>query len=147
MGDYEHVAVIRRMNLDAMWAHEPTTICANMRSLKKLLETWDRLRLYPNIPALRPIPREDCYGYVVAFSMLMQSLNPGRHLAEYTQFATIQKQRSAFSNLYYASRELYGASIMLNSGTQSNMILAGCGTNSIWFIRWSVGSKQEWAMF
>ena len=59
MGDYEHMTVIRRMNLDAIWAREPTTIRANMRLLKKLVETWDRLGLQPNIPALGPLPRED----------------------------------------------------------------------------------------
>ena len=143
VGDYEHMTVIRRMNLDAIWAREPTTIRANMRSLKKLVETWDRLGLQPNIPTLGPLPREDCYGYAVAFSMLMQSLNPGRYSADYTQFATIHKQRSAFSNLYYASSELHGASIMLNSGIMSNGVLAKCGTNSIWFERWSLGCETR----
>ena len=142
-GDYEYLTVIRRMNLDAMWAREPTTIKANMRSLRKLVETWDRLGLHPNIPALGPIPSEDKYGYAIAFSMLMHSLQPGKHDPTYTQFATIRKQRSVFSNLFYASRELYGADVLLNAGTQANGILANCGTNSIWFSRWALGCETR----
>ena len=75
--------------------------------------------------------------------MLVHSRNPGKHLSLYTQFATIRKQRSAFSNLYIASLEVYNTSIMINTGVQSNGILTSCPTNSQWFVRWSLGCETR----
>lgn len=141
--DYESLIVIRRLNLDALWSREPTTIASNLRSLSKLISTCEVAGMKPNLPPLGPIPFEDKFGYFVAFSMLVHSKQPGRHLSLYTQFATIRKQRSAFSNLYMAPLETFNANVMLNMGIQSNGLITSCPTNSQWFIRWSLGCETR----
>ena len=143
VGDYDHLTVIRRMNLDSMWAREPSTTKANLRSLIKFISTCETLGMEPNLPPLGPFPFSDDFGYSVAFSMLIHSLQGGRHDKSYTQFATIRKQRSAFSNLYFSSRAVHGMCTLINSGSQSNGLLNNCPTYSRWFQRWSLGCETR----
>ena len=143
VGDREHLIIIRRMNLDAMWAREPTTIKANLRSLSKLVTTCENVGIQIKLPKLGPVTFEDNAGYAVAFSMLLHSTQPGKHSRAYTQFATIRKQRSAFSNLHFASAEIWNAPVMLNAGSTSNGILSSCTTQSQWFMRWSQGCETR----
>ena len=103
-GDYESITVIRRMNLlDDMWAREPSTNENNLRRIVKLISTCEVAGIQPNMPTLGPFQFEDNFGYFIAFSMLIHSMRYGRHDASYTQFATIKKQRSAYSNFYFSS--------------------------------------------
>ena len=118
-----------------MWSREPTTITANLNTQAKLISTCEMAGLKPNLPKLGPLPCVDEFGYFVAFSMLLHSTKPGRHDRTYTQFATIRKQRAAFSNLYFALAEVHGAKMIINSGSQSNGILSHCPTNLQWFNR------------
>ena len=140
--DQDNLIIIRRMNLDAIWSREPTTISAK-RSLAKLITTCEVAGIAPNLPPLGPMPFEDKFGYCVAFSMLVHSRQPGRHSKSYTQFATIRKQRSAFSNLFMSSTEIHGAATMINAGSMSNGILTSCPTNSQWFLRWTLGCETR----
>ena len=142
-GDYDHMTVIRRMLLDAMWSREPTTARANLRSLTKLISTCETLGIAPNIPPLGPFPFSDQFGYYIAFSMLLHSLQSGRHDKSYTQFATIRKQRSAYSNLYFSSQEVHGMDTIINVGAQSNGLISRCLTQSRWFERWSLGCETR----
>ena len=142
-GDHEHLTVIRRMNLDSMWAREPSSTKANLRSLTKFISTCEVIGMDPNLPPLGPLPFSDNFGYSVAFSMLLHSRQGGRHDKSYTQFATIRKQRSAFSNLYFASRVVHGMDTLINPGSQSNGLLNNCPTYSRWFQRWSLGCETR----
>jgi hypothetical protein len=45
-----------------------------------------------------PLPKEDHCGYEVAVEMLIHSCRAGSYLAAYTQFDTIRKLRTVFSN-------------------------------------------------
>ena len=56
-------------------------------------------------PRLGPFPFEDMFRFTVAFIMLIHSLQPGRHLSNYTQFATIRNQRNAYRNAYVSYQE------------------------------------------
>ena len=141
--DYDSLMVIRRMILDSLWSREPSTTASNLRSLNKLITNCEVAGIQPNLPKLGPLPFEDKNGMFVAFSMLVHSKQSGKHSKLYTQFATIRKQRSAFSNLFMASRELYGSQIMINPGSQSNGVLSTCPTNSQWFICWSLGCETR----
>ena len=141
--DNDSLAIIRRLNLDAIWSREPSTIASNLRSLSKLISTCEVAGMDPNLPSLGPLPFVDNFGYCVAFSMLVHSRQPGKHSKLYTQFATIRKQRSAFSNLYMASVEIFGATTLLHHGSMTNGILASCPTNSQWFTRWSLGCETR----
>jgi hypothetical protein len=142
-GDNENLVVLRRMNLDAIWAREPSTIKANLRVLNRLIVTCESSGFQPQLPALGPFPAQDDLGYTVAFSMLMHSLRPGKHSNMYTQFATIWKQRSAFSNLYMASKQGVESDSFLSLGSQPTGFMTKCSTNSHWFARWSSGCQAR----
>lgn len=142
-GDAENLAVIRRMNLDSIWSREPSTIEKNMRTLANLISTCETSGFDPQLPSLGPFPLKDNMGFGVAFSMLCQSRREGKHSKKYTQFATIRKQRSAFSNLYMASKEAAEAGRIIVQGAQSSSFVTNCPTNSMWFSRWVAGCETR----
>ena len=141
--DRESLAVIRRLNLDSIWSREPSTIKNNMRSLNKLISTCEGSGFDPELPKLGPFPVKDELGLCVAFSMLIHSRNPGNHSKMYNQFDTIRKQRSAFSNAYFASAESASMGVILSVGDQSNGQITKCPTHSFWFSRWSKGCQTR----
>ena len=93
---------LRRANLDALWAREPSTVSANRRDVNRLIKLSHDVGVEPVFEPLGPFPLEDVQGIFVAVMMLQRSLEPGRH-ATYSQFQTIRKLRSAHSNQYMAS--------------------------------------------
>ena len=141
--DEEGLTVIRRMNLDSIWSREPSTISKNINSLSRLIRTCVGSGFEPQLPKLGPFPVKDESGFCVAFSMLMHSRNPGRHTKLYTQFDTIRKQRSAFSNLYFASAESEKFGVVLAAGDRSNGQITKCPTHSFWFSRWAKGCQTR----
>ena len=141
LGDIENLAIIRRMNLDVLWSREPSTIKANMRSVAKLISSCESAGFKPELPSLGPLPFEDKYGFCVAFGMLMHSRQKGRHSKEYTQYATIRKQRSAYSNLYAISNEALLEESVLAILSQPQSTITSCPTSSLWFMRWSAGCE------
>ena len=76
-------------------------------------------------------------------SMLVQSMRPGQHSKLYTQFATIRKQRSAYSNVYAASKDAVDGGSVIASGTQTTARISNCSTNSLWFTRWTSGCETR----
>ena len=143
IGDKETLIVIRRINLDIVWAREPSTIQKNIGYLKNLIATCESSGFSPQLPALGPFPLKDDMGIAIAFSMIIQSLRPGRHRKTYTQFVTIRKQRSAFNNLYNVSVEAAATSQVLAIGSQSSGRITACSTNSIWFSCWVAGCETR----
>ena len=141
--DKENLIILRRINLDVIWAREPSTISKNVGYLNKLITTCEASGFSPQLPALGPFPLDDSIGLAVAFSMIIQSTCPGRHSKKYTQFATIRKQRSAYSNLYNASQEAIETGQVLSSGYQTSARITHCPTNSIWFGKWISGCETR----
>jgi hypothetical protein len=76
-------------------------------------------------------------GFTVAFSMLPHSLHPSCHSKVYTQFATIPKQQSVFSNVYMASSDAVDVGVISSLNSQTNAFVTTCPTNSPWFVCWS----------
>jgi hypothetical protein len=141
ISDKENLQVLRRMNLDLIWSREPSTFLKNAGSLSMLISTCESSGFDPELPHLGPSPLSDKSGLAVAFSMLRHSLKPGRHSKLYTQFATIRKQRSAFSNLYLASIEGAKSNSVMGAGPQGSGFISACPTNSPWFVKWSTGCE------
>jgi hypothetical protein len=141
--DLESMAVLRRMNLDLIWSREPSTILANMRSLGKMISCCEASGFLPQLPAIGPLPFEDVFGISLAYGMLVHSRQKGRHSSGYTQFETIRKQRSAFSNLYFSSRSGVTEDRMLTSGTAPGSQITMCPSSSLWFVRWSSGCEKR----
>lgn len=117
-------------------------VLANRRNLDQLIHLWDNLLdVTPALPALGPYPGYDCFGVTFAVGMLMKSLHPGKY-AEYTQFETMRKLRSAFSNLYHASA--LGSTIMMTLGRDTaKTFLSTCPSSSLWFERFCQGCFKQ----
>ena len=142
-GDEETLMTIRRMNLDAIWAREPSTTANNMRQINNIIVTCEAAGFEAKLPALGPLPLEDVLGFTVAFTMLTHSLRTGRNSKEYTQYATIRKNRSAFSNLYGASAKGANEGAVISMGAESKSKLTECPSNSVWFTRWANGCETR----
>jgi len=72
---------IRRANLDAMWAREPTTVGGNSREVKKLLEKGSVLGYAPEslvVPA-GPFLLRDKQLMSVASTMMLRLLDAGKN--------------------------------------------------------------------
>jgi len=132
------LCLLRRCNLDAFWARETSTVAANRRNLDQLIRTWDDVvGLTPALPALGPFPDKDVFGVSVAVAMLVKSLQPGKY-QNYTQFETLRKLRSAYSNLHHALAQ--GNSSMMTLGRDTaKTFLSTCLTHSLWFERFVQG--------
>ena len=52
---------------------------------------------------LGPWPLEDSCGFQIALEILRASQKPGRYVADYTQFESIRKIRSAYINAFDSS--------------------------------------------
>ena len=128
---------IRRANLDVLWSREASTVAAHVRHIKQMLSIWSNLGVEPKFPPIGPFPFEDVQGMGVAVAMLYRSLDPGRY-GDYTQFGTIRKLRSAYSNLYNASAEASLSMASLGRDT-SKMFLTQCTTQGIWFEKFTRG--------
>lgn len=143
MLDDKLMCFIRRINLDALWSRETSTVLANARGLRtglELLEGFDvGMTVYPG---LGPFPTEDSLGYGVAIQMLEYSLRSGRY-ANYMQFETIRKLRSCFSNVFHASA-IGGGEVMSFGGEEKRFVgLSRCPTQSRWFARFQHGCKKR----
>jgi hypothetical protein len=91
-------ACIRRINLDAFWSRAKSTVRGNRDKVAQAIKISNTVGLFGPYEAEGPLPEFDHCGYEVAIEMVIQSRQPGRYSSEYTQFETIRKLRSAFSN-------------------------------------------------
>jgi len=97
------LASIRRMNLDAFWSRESSTVKGNLNKVKRMLESSKLLGLEGPFKTQPPFPLFDHCGYEVALIMLLRSRDPGKHSTAYTQFDTIRSYRSTYSNFTRAT--------------------------------------------
>jgi hypothetical protein len=143
---------IRRINLDAVWGRETSTVAATLRSAKTMLRTWQLVGLTPSFPALGPYPVEDSFGYGVAIAMVLKSLDPGRY-ADHQQFESIRKMRATFSNIFMSSKRGTD-SLRSFGGDRAKHVLTDSPTNSLFFERFCQGCvrrmgqevRQNWAI-
>ena len=141
--DKDSLSVIRRMNLDAIWSREPSTIQNNLRNLSKMIRFCEGHGMEPQLPKLGPWGLKDTLGYCLAFSMLEHSKSSGKHSKSHTQFATIRQQRAAYSNLFQASCNMNQSFNSITQSNQGRFHLAQCPSNSVWFTRWSRGCETR----
>ncbi len=139
--DSEALEVIRRMNLDLIWSREPGTIEKNIGYVNNLIVTCQASGFEPQMPPLGPMPFEDIYGWGVAFTMIIHLTREGRNVKTHTQFATIRKNRSAFSNLYGASVLGVMEKEAISLKREPAATISACPTNSLWFRRWISGCE------
>jgi hypothetical protein len=89
---------------------------------------------------LGPFPLEDSFGMCAAIVILQVSLNPGKY-NWHVQFGTVRKFRSAFSNVYHASKE--GLDAMVMAKDTQKMTVTKCPTDGQWFEKFMKGCHKR----
>jgi len=87
-----------------------------------------------------PFPLDDSFGMGAAVVILQVSLNPGKY-DKHVQFGTIQKFRSAFSNVYHASAQGLEATVMAKD--TKKLIVTKCPTYGSWFEKFMKGCHKR----
>jgi hypothetical protein len=97
------LACIRRANLDAFWSRATSTVIANGDRTRAALELSSSIGIEGPYEVEGTLPLFDHCGYEVAIQMLLASRKPGKYSKQYSQWDTIRKIRTVFSNQYKAS--------------------------------------------
>jgi hypothetical protein len=143
---------ICRVNLDALWGRESTTVASTLRGSRQMVTMWRQVGLTPVFPKIRPYPVADSFGYRVAIAMVLKSLDPGWY-THFQQFESICKLQATYSNIYMAS--LQGTSSLRSfGGDQAKHYLMDSPTQSLFFEWFSLGcvrrmgqeARQNWAI-
>lgn len=135
------LACIRRVNLDAFWSRERSTVEGNFNAMKRAFRLSESLGLDGGYPAPGPFPCFDNCGYEVAIQMVLASKKPGRNAESYTQFDTVRTYRSCFFNLWQVNQA--AENTLLASTDERGMFsrLGACPTQSLWFSRFLLGCR------
>jgi len=132
---------IRRVNLDAMWGRESSTVRSTVQAVQKTIALLAPFDIQPSFPPLGPHLLGDKLGYGVAVAMVLKSMEPGRY-ADHQQFETIRKLRAGFHNVYMASVE--GASCLRSvGGDKAKHFINHCNTHSTWFEHFAAGCLRR----
>jgi len=80
--------LIRRVNLDALWSWELSTVNGLTRDVRMGIKLSQSMGIPPPYPDLGLFPDHDDFGYGVALQMVWDSLKPGVYV-DYKQFDTV----------------------------------------------------------
>lgn len=132
---------IRRAQLDAFWAREPSTVAGNLRELRMVLKSSQQLGIENPLPDRGPFPIGDHVGMRTACALLMRTLNAGKN-AEMVQFETARKARSTVSNFMHTIPG--GTSLQsVGYGERGGTFFSNSPTNSYWFKRFLSGCHKR----
>jgi hypothetical protein len=131
---------IRRANLDAIWAREPSTIAGNLSQARKMERFGEALGFSHVVPPMGPFPLTDTFGMKVACCTLLKSLEPGKWEAT-VQYSTTRRLRSAFSNFFHASH--WGEALSVMAYETQKLITTPCPTYGYWYQRFSLGMHKR----
>jgi hypothetical protein len=133
--------LIRGANLDACWAREPSTVAGNLGQARKMEKIGEEIGFDLVAPAMGPFPVEDTFGMKMACTILHRTLDPGKHV-EHIHFATAQKIRSAYSNVYHALRLMKEVTVM--AFETNKLYKKSCPrTYGYWFERFILGCHKR----
>jgi hypothetical protein len=133
---------IRRANMDALWSRESGTVKNTSREIRNLYEKGRLLRLDVDrmMPAMGPFPVQDKQGMGLAVCILLRSLDVGKN-ERTLQFATTQKMKSAYSNVWRASTEGSQSAVVVRD--TAKMFSTTCPTHGDWFERFTKGMHER----
>jgi hypothetical protein len=118
----------------ALWPRERSTVSNNSRLVRCSGEyniATGQERMYPT---MGPMPLEDVTGHSVAVQILLASREAGKYHVDHSQYETIRKHRSAFSNCWLALEK--GSRVNISTGRDQrgqSILLTTCPTDSEWF--------------
>ena len=138
--DFLLLRTIRRANLDAFWSREPGTVEATRRDSRKLIKVGAQLGLDYILPMMGTFPVGYPQDMGISICMLQRSLDKGRYQPT-LQFETIRKMRSAYSNVWHASRHALTTSVMARDVRKT--YVTSCPSYSLWFERFIVGMHKR----
>ena len=135
--------MIRRINLDAFWARQRSTVRENTSRVKLILQSSNTLGLKGPFEHTGPCPPYDHCGYELAINMLMHSRRPGKYSKTHTQFETVRMLRSAYSSHVRTTpnQNVNQLSWVDKKGQYVRLTDDKCGT--LWFSRFMIGLKTR----
>ena len=124
---------IRRVILDSFWSRTTPTGGGYVRLANTQLKLSTSLGLEGPFVHRGPMSMHDHCGYEVAVAMVLYSTRPGRNDKRYTQFDTIRKLRSIYSNFTRASTQSSRSNLALSDLHKRYVKLVPDECASFWF--------------
>jgi hypothetical protein len=134
---------IRQVILDAFWSRAASTVRANKEKTRLALQLSASVGLNGPYEYTTFLPTNDHCGYEVAIQMLLASRRPGRHSTEYTQYETIRKIRTAYSNFSRASAQANVKVQALGDEKGYTQRMVEDPVSSYWFTKFFQGCKRR----
>jgi hypothetical protein len=118
-------------------------VSGNREKIKTLLDLLKAVGLDGPYKVDGPLPDFDHCGYELAINTILYSRRPGRHTKEYTQFDTIRKLQTAYSNHCRLTAQANCSSWAIRDmkGKYQRLGTDPCG--SFWFFRFMEGLKRQ----
>ena len=139
--DRNMMIAIRRANLDAFWGRSPSTVKSNRSNLKRLVTiAQDDYGMKQPLPEMGPHELNDSWGMGLAITLLRKSLDKGVH-GPNVQFETARRLRSAYSNLWGASRHALTLGVLAKDTTK--IFVTKCPGYCLWFERFIRGMHSR----
>jgi hypothetical protein len=139
---------IRRINLDAFWSRASSTVLGNRDKIRAALKLSEQVGLVGPYEHTGRLPFHDHCGYEVAIQMVLASLKPGKYSPEYSQWDTIRKVRTAYSNHAKSTPQENCTILALSDERGHAQRLVGDKCSSYWFARFFAGCRrrmgQDW---
>ena len=136
------LAIIRRANLDLFWSRTAGTVDKSRLGIKRIVNESLALGFQPTLEPLEPWPVSDDWGFGIALVILETSLNPGRNASTHTQYDTVRKLASAYTNHFEASKRSAGETWALKSN-KTHSFFTKCPTRSEFFRRFKEGLRAR----
>jgi hypothetical protein len=133
LGDMEILKCLRRVNLDAFWSREPSTISHYLGKVSRALQIAHELGMRdpPSIPKLGPWELKDEFGAGEAIIVVTHSLDSGV-TEDAVQYETVRKMKFAFVNMYHVSVENKG--VVIIGGGRWGEITHARGASLPWMV-------------
>lgn len=142
------LACIRRINLDAFWSRASSTVTSNRDRIRTACNLSDSLGIPNPYQMIGQMPLDDAFGYTIAIQMVMASTKSGRYSSSHTQWDTIRKIRSVYSNFIRASPQSNNEMWALGDDKGKVQRFSQDPCSSFWFSRFFIGCKkrmgQDW---
>jgi hypothetical protein len=136
-------ACIRQMNLDSFWSRASSTVRANREKTKLAVELSRSVGLLGSYAHTEFLPDTDHCGYEIAVQMLLASKRPGKYSLTYSQYDTIRKVRTAYSNFSRASAQANTSVVAMGDDKGRAQRLVHDPVSSYWFSRFFMGCRRR----
>ena len=137
------MACIRRMNLDAFWSRETSTVRNNARRAERQLALSELVGLEGPFIFKGVLPDYDYCGYQVAINILLASRRPGKHSSSHTQYDTVRGYRSTYSNFIRTSPQANQVTMAMGDFNGNYTRFAIDEYGSLFFKRFMDGLKTR----